>query len=117
MVAQPVVTVWARGWVRCHGGVVADDRERGVGVTQDGVADRAEQRSHHGSSAAGSDHEQGGPAGLGDQRVGGIAAHERGVDRDVGERGLPAVQRALEGAARERLGRDRKGADRFDVGR
>ena len=91
----------------CHGAVVADDRDRAVAVAQDGVADRAEHRSQDVSSAAGPDHEQGGPAGLGDQRVRGVAAHECGVDRDVGELGLPAVQGALEGAARERFGQRR----------
>ena len=113
--AQSVFTPWGRGGMRCEGSVVTDDRDWAAVVAQHGVADRTEHRFHHPSSSPSSDHEQGSPVGLGDQRVGRIAPHEHGVDRDGGERGPPRVQCAIEDPTRTDFGQSRRPGDRFEA--
>jgi len=101
--------------MRSQSGVVTDDREWAVAVAQNGVADRTEHRFPHPSSSSDSDHEQGSPVGLGEQRLGRLTPHEHGLDRDTGERGPPPVQRAIEDTPRDGFGEGRGTGDRFKV--
>ena len=53
--------------------------------------------------------------GLCEQRVGRLAPHEHGVDRDIGERGPPPVQCAIEDTPRDGFGEGRGTGDPFEV--
>jgi hypothetical protein len=92
-----------------------DDRQRAVGLIQDGLADRAEHGSLQGSSTSSSDDEQCGATGLRLEHARRIAADDGGVDRYIAVGGLPTLQRLVQGSASLHLRHCRGHGDRLEI--